>query len=64
MIKLSYKPSRSHYRVFSAISSNFVVLEVGAIFGTREPVILTGLVFGAMIALYLAMKTQELSEGK
>ena len=61
-MKLSFKLTRSQLKVFSALFTEFVVVWVLAILGTRDLFILTIDILFAIIFLVLAIKTEEASE--
>lgn len=54
--------TRAKLKVFSAIFSNFVVVWLAAMLGTRDPFVLTLNFLFAIVSLDLAIKAEERAE--
>lgn len=61
-MKFPYKLTRAQLKVISALCTEFVVVWILAILGTRDLFILTMDITFAIIFLVLAIKTEEASE--
>lgn len=61
-IKFSFKLTRAQLKVFSALSTEFIVVWLLAILGTRDLFILTMDVVFTIMFLVLAIKAEEESE--
>lgn len=61
-MKLPFRLTRAQLKVFSALCTEFVVVWVLAILGTRDLFILTTDLVFAIIFLVLAIKAEEESE--
>lgn len=61
-MNLSFTLRRSHLQVFSAISSNFSVVFLLAMFATSDLLALTGNIVLAIVSIILAVVAEELLE--
>lgn len=61
-MRLHFKLTRAQLKVFSVLCTEFVVVWILAILGTKDLFILTMDVVFAMMFLILAIKTEEASE--
>ena len=59
-MKFSFKITKAHLRVSSAVFSNFVVLWLGAVFATRDIFALTTNILLAIVSLWLSIKSEEI----
>jgi hypothetical protein len=57
-----YNITRSHFKVFSAICSNFVVVWLIVTLAARDPSILLRDLILVVVFLYLAIKSELVSE--
>lgn len=61
-MRFYFELKRPHLKVLSAVCSNFVVVWLIALFGTKDLLILTGDILLAMLSWYLAIKAEEALE--
>lgn len=59
-MEFSLEPTKAQLKVFSAICSNFVVVWLVALLGTRDPFVLTANVILAIVSWKLAIKSEKL----
>lgn len=61
-MRIPLEPSRAQLKVSSAVCTNFVVVWIIAMFGTKDILTLTANGFAAIVALYLAIRAEEILE--
>ena len=61
-MKFSFNTTRAQLRVFSGIFTNLVVVWLIALFATKDLVVLTRDILLVILFLYLAVKTDEMTE--